>query len=155
MLTEQERCEIHKLMRHFPKKQAASLEALKVIQKSRGWVTDENLKAVSEILDMSPEELDGIATFYNLIFRRPVGRHVILICDSVSCWIRGSEHILEHLVSRLGGIGLGDTTEDNRFTLLPVSCLGVCEHAPALMIDDDWYGDLTPEKIDQILEQYE
>ena len=79
---------------------------------------------------MTPEELDGVATFYNLVFRRPVGRHVALICDSVSCWIMGYEKLRQGLTSRLN-VSLGETTADNRFTVLPIVCLGVCDHAPA------------------------
>ena len=102
---------------------------------------------------MTPDELDSVATFYNLIFRKPVGRHVILICDSVSCWVMGYRGMEEHLKARLG-IGFGETTADGRFTLLPNACLGVCERAPAMMIDEDLHTDLHPEKIDQILEKY-
>jgi NADH-quinone oxidoreductase subunit E len=102
---------------------------------------------------MTVDELEGVASFYNLIFRKPVGRHVILICDSISCWIMGYERMREHLTTRLG-INLGETTADGRFTLLPIDCLGACDHAPALMIDDDLHGDLDPEKIDEILNKY-
>src|SRR5262249_28598428 len=98
------------------------------------------------------DELDGVATFYNLIFRRPVGQHVILLCDSVSCWIMGYERLQTHLRTRLG-ITLGETTADGQFTLLPIPCLGTCDHAPALMIDDALYRDLDPEKLDLVLEQ--
>jgi NADH-quinone oxidoreductase subunit E len=119
-----------------------------------GWVSDDGLQDLAEFLDMTAEELDSVATFYSLIFRRPVGRHVILICDSISCWIMGYENLRAHLAARLG-IGLGETSEDGRFTLLPIPCLGTCDHAPAMMIDEELYLDLTREKIDQILSQYE
>ena len=98
--------------------------------------------------------MDGVATFYNLIFRKPVGRHVILICDSISCWILGYEGILDRLRSRLG-IRVGETTPDSRFTLLPICCLGACDRAPAIMVDDDLYGDVTPDGLDEILEKYQ
>ncbi len=111
------------------------------------------LKDVSGLLGISPDELDGIATFYSLIFRRPVGRHVILICDSVSCWVMGYEKILSHLRKRLG-IGPGETSADGKFTLLPVACIGVCEHAPALIIDTEVYKDLDEERLDEILGKY-
>ncbi len=138
----------------YPQKRAACIEALKVVQQHRGWVSDEALDDVAELLEMTPDELDGVATFYNLIFRKPVGRHVILICDSVSCWIMGYDNLRDHLKSRLG-IDLGGTTPDGRFTLLPSVCLGACDHAPVMMIDDDLHLDLTPERIDQILAGYE
>ena len=103
---------------------------------------------------MTMDELDGIATFYSFIFRKPVGRHMILVCDSVSCWVMGYEEILAHLKERLG-IGFGETTGDGRFTLLPVSCIGSCHHAPALMVDGKLYGDLDIHKVDEILKTYE
>ena len=104
-------------------------------------------------LGMSPTDLDSVATFYNLIFRKPVGRHVIMVCDSVSCWIMGHERIRKHLSERLG-IEFGETTPDNRFTLLPIVCLGCCDHAPAMMVDGDLHSDLDPQKIDSGLEKY-
>lgn len=154
MLSEQETQEIQAELEHYEHKQAAGIEALKVVQEHRGWVSDEHLEDVAELLEMTPDELDSVATFYNLIFRQPVGRHVILLCDSVSCWIMGYERLREHLVERLG-IDFGQTTPDDRFTLLPMVCLGTCDHAPALMIDNDLHRDLEPGKIDAILAQYE
>jgi NADH-quinone oxidoreductase subunit E len=153
MLTEEERQEIARALRHYEQKRAACVEALKVVQEHRGWVSDEALREVARMLEMTPDELDSVATFYNLIFRRPVGRHVILICDTVSCWVMGYEALLEHLRHRWG-TDLGKTTADGRFTLLPVPCLGACDRAPVLMIDDDLHGDLDIEKLDQILEGY-
>jgi NADH-quinone oxidoreductase subunit E len=151
MLTEEERREIEAELQHYAQKQAVCIDALKTLQRHRGWVSDESIRDLAEFLEMTPEELDSVATFYNLIFRRPVGRHVILICDSVSCWIMGYDRIRDHLTARLG-IRLGETSADGRFTMLPIPCLGACDHAPALMIDDDTYQDLEPQKVDQILE---
>jgi NADH-quinone oxidoreductase subunit E len=105
------------------------------------------------MLDMTPDELEGVATFYNLIYRRPVGRHVVLLCNSISCWIMGYEPMRAHLKARLG-IDLGQTTANQRFTLLPIVCLGACDHAPVMMIDDDLHHDLTAEKVDGILRKY-
>lgn len=153
MLTEEEKREIEAEFQHYDRKQAAGLEALKIVQRHRGWVSDESLRDVAEFLEMTPAELDGVATFFNLIFRRPVGQHVILLCDSVSCWIMGCDRLREHLTARLG-IGFGETTPDGLFTLLPIACLGACDHAPAMMIDDELYGDLDPEKVDGILQRY-
>jgi len=154
MLTEDERTEIEAVVQHYRQKQAACVEALQIVQSHRGWVADESIRDLAELLDMTPDELDSVATFYSLIYRRPVGRHVILICDSVTCWIMGYEDLLEHLTDRLG-IGLGETTEDGRFTLLPVACLGACDHAPAIMIGDKLYDDLDRLKIDRILQEYD
>lgn len=154
MLTKEEIREIEEEVKLFPQKKAACIEALKIVQNNRGWVSDENIEDLSALLGMSPDELDNVATFYNLVFRQPVGRHVILICDSVSCYILGYQQILDHLKEKLG-IVYGETTGDGRFTLLPIPCLGTCDHAPALMIDQDLHRDLTVKKIDKILSKYE
>src|SRR4051794_22014205 len=123
MLTVQEKELIDKAISQVPVKKAAGIEALKIVQEHRRWISDESLKAVAQYMEMSPEELDSVATFYNLIFRKPVGRHIILVCDSISCWVMGYENILQHLTRRLE-IDLGQTTTDGRFTLLPNCCLG-------------------------------
>jgi NADH-quinone oxidoreductase subunit E len=154
MLTEKEITKIDQEISHLPHKSAACIEALKIVQQERGWVSDNSIKLIAEHLETSPEEVDSVATFYNLIFRKPVGRHVILLCDSISCWVVGYERIRDHLKARLG-IDWGETTGDDRFTLLPIPCLGTCDHAPAMMIDNDLHRDLTAERIDEILEQYQ
>ncbi len=153
MLSAEERKEIEAELAHYPDKRAVCIDAMKVVQQHRGWVSDEALRDVAELLEMSVDELDSVATFYNLIFRKPVGRHVIMVCDSVSCWIMGYDRVRDHLTSRLG-IKLGETTPDGRFTLLPIVCLGTCDHAPAMMVDNDLHRDLDTEKIDSILEKY-
>jgi NADH-quinone oxidoreductase subunit E len=154
MLTIQEKQLIDKAVSQVPVKKAAGIEALKIVQENRRWISDESLKAVAQYMDMSAEELDSVATFYNLIFRKPVGRHVILVCDSISCWVMGYENILQQLTQQLG-IELGQTTTDGRFTLLPNCCLGTCDCAPALMIDNDLYRNLTTEMLSDILKKYE
>ena len=154
MLTADEQKEIDEHIKEYPNKRAACIEALKVVQENRRWISDGSLKDIADYLEMTIDELDSVATFYNLVFRKPVGKHVILICDSVSCYILGYEKILDYLDKKLG-IKLGETTEDDRFTLLPIPCLGTCDHAPALMIDNDLYRDLSEEKLDKILDQYE
>jgi NADH-quinone oxidoreductase subunit E len=153
MLSPEERREIEAEFPHYPNKESVCIDAMKIVQKHRGWISDDALRDIGELLGMSPADLDGVATFYNLLFRRPVGRHVIYLCDSVSCWIMGSDRQCRHLSQRLG-VMPGETTPDSRFTLLPIVCLGDCDHAPVMMIDDDLHHDLEPEKIDRILEDY-
>jgi NADH-quinone oxidoreductase subunit E len=153
MLTAKEKKEIEAEFPRYEQKRAACVEALKIVQRHRGWVSDETLIDVAEFLELNPAELDAVATFYNLIFRKPVGKHIILVCNSVSCWIMGSERILEHLQDRLD-IVLGETSADGVFTLLPIVCLGACDQAPAMMIDDQLYGNLDSVKIDEILSTY-
>ena len=110
------------------------------------------VKEIAEFLEISPAEVDSVATFYNLIFRKPVGRHVILLCDSISCYVMGYKKLYEEIRNRLN-IKFGETTTDNRFTLLPNACLGCCDHAPALMIDHDLYRDVTGEALDGIFQR--
>lgn len=154
MLSPEERQEIEAEMPHYPDKQAVAIDAMKIVQRHRGWISDESIRDIAEFLDMSADDLDSVATFYNLIFRKPVGRHVILVCNSVSCWVMGYDRLRERLCQRLG-IQLGETTSDRRFTLLPIVCLGTCDHAPALMIDNDLYRDLSPDSAEQMLEGYQ
>ncbi len=154
MLTDEIKREIEEEMKRVPQKRAVCIEALKIVQRHRGWVSDQSLNELAQFLEMSSDELDSVATFYNLIFRKPVGKHVILVCDSVSCWVMGYESIRDYLRRRLS-IDFGQTTPDGKFTLLPIVCLGACDHAPAMMIDSQQYVDLTPEKIDSILAEYE
>jgi NADH-quinone oxidoreductase subunit E len=152
VLTEEERQEIEAEIHQYAQKRGVCIDALKIVQRRRGWVSDESVRDLAEFLEMTPDELDSVATFYNLIFRKPVGRRVILICDSVSCWIMGYDRIREHLTARLG-IALGETSADGEFTMLPIACLGACDHAPALMIDETLHQDLEPNEIDRILER--
>lgn len=153
MLSAEEKKEIEEAIGLVPYRKAAAVEALKVVQQHRRWVSDESLREIAEYMEMTAEELDSVATFYNLIFRRPVGRHIILLCDSISCWVMGHERIQDKLKEVLG-IGYGQTTSDERFTLLPNPCLGTCDCAPALMIDNDLYRKVDPGRLNEILDKY-
>jgi len=154
MLTTEEKHEIDEAIRLVPVRKAAGIEAMKIVQEHRKWLSDESLGDIASYMGMSVEELDSVATFYNMLFRKPVGRHVILLCDSISCWVMGYEEIQVYLKNTLG-IGLGETTPDGRFTLLPNCCLGTCDCAPALMIDNDLHRNLTIAQLDEILKKYE
>jgi NADH-quinone oxidoreductase subunit E len=126
------------------------VDLLRAIQAHHGWVSDEGVLLTAETLGVLPIEVEEVATFYDKIFRREVGRRVIHVCDSICCWATGAEMIAGHLQKSLG-IGHGETTADGLFTLLPTCCLGACGDAPAMMIGLTTYGHLTPEKIDRIL----
>ncbi|MGB8491860.1 MAG: NADH-quinone oxidoreductase subunit NuoE [Bacteroidales bacterium] len=153
MLSEEEKNEIIAEVAQYPVPANACIDALKIVQQHRGWISDESVADIARILDMSAAQVDDTATFYSRIYRKPVGRHILLICDSVTCLIMGYESIYEHVSKKLG-IRFGETTSDGRYTLLPISCLGDCDHAPAVMVDDDHYVDLTPERMDEIIESY-
>jgi NADH-quinone oxidoreductase subunit E len=152
VLSEQELREIDAEIAHVPYRQAVAIDALKIVQAHRGWVSDESLRAIARHLEMSAEELDGVATFYNLIFRRPVGENVILLCNSISCWIKGCDKLQAQISTELG-IGLGETTGDNRYTLLPVTCLGACDKAPVMMVGEELHEDVTEQGLAAIFRE--
>ncbi|MCW8893580.1 MAG: NADH-quinone oxidoreductase subunit NuoE, partial [Deltaproteobacteria bacterium] len=118
------------------------IDILRAVQLNHGWVPDEGVELTAKILGLTPIEVEEIATFYDKIFRQPVGRYPIHICDSVCCWSRGGEKLAEHLQQTLG-VAFGQTTEDGLFTLLPSCCLGGCGRAPGVMIHQSFYGPLT------------
>ena len=120
MLSDEERREIEAEIAHYPQKRAVCIDAMSMVQRHRGWISDETLADIAAFLDMTADELDGVATFYNLIFRKPVGRHVILICDSVSCWLLGYNQMKSHLRAELGHRP-GRDDQRRSFTLLPSS----------------------------------
>src|SRR6056297_1788306 len=124
-LADWERAAIDEELEKYEDAGAVGVEALRAVQAERGWVSDEALRAVADYTGIPASQLEGVATFYNLVFRQPVGRHVIFVCDSVSCWLCGYDQLVDALRGKLG-IDFGQTTEDGRFTLLPSVCLGNC-----------------------------
>jgi len=154
VLSETERSAIEHEMHHYEDPRAASIEALKIVQKARGWVPDGACDAIGAILGIPASDVEGVATFYSQIFRVPVGRHIIRVCDSMTCYIGGHESVLDSIRNEIG-IEPGQTSTDGRFTLIPVCCLGNCDKAPALMIDDDTFGDVQPGGVAQLLESYQ
>lgn len=147
------RAEIEEVIHHYPDPRAASIDALKIVQRVHGWVPDGAIPALAEVLGIPASDVEGVATFYSQIFRVPVGRHVIRVCDSMTCYINGHEQVLESISKQIG-CGLGETTADGRYTLLPVCCLGNCDKGSTIMVDDDTYGGMTPENVVGVLENY-
>ena len=145
-LNAHEEMEIAAQIQHYPQPQAATIEALKIVQQHQGWVSDGKLKAIAQRLQMSPDEVESVATFYNKIYRQPVGRTVISLCDSVSCWIMGYQGLAQALTQELD-ISLGETTPDGALTLLPTPCLGACDHAPVAMIGNQRAHQLSPASV--------
>jgi NADH-quinone oxidoreductase subunit E len=128
------------------------IDVLRAIQDQNSWVPDEGIELAAAILGLSPLQVEEIATFYDKIYRQPVGKRVIHVCDSICCWSRGGEEVYGYLRQKLG-VEPGGTTVDGVFTLLPTCCLGACGEAPAMMVGLTTYGNLTPERIDAILER--
>ena len=152
-LSEEEIRALDAIVGHYPDRRAAAATAMRVLQSRRRWLSDEALVDLGGYLGTSVEELDGLATFSNVLFRKPVGRHVILVCDSFACWSLGYAELREALEAQLG-VGMGETTPDGRFTLLPIVCLGACDRGPALMVDADLHGPLAPGDVAGVLEAY-
>jgi len=149
----QDREAIMHSIEHYDDARAASIDALKIVQKRHGWVPDEAIAAIGGILDIPSADVEGVATFYNLIFRKPVGRHVIKVCDSIGCFLTGYDELIAAIKQHLH-IDYGHTTVDGRFTLLPICCLGNCDKGPVIMIDDDTHGPVTSAQVASLLETY-
>jgi NADH-quinone oxidoreductase subunit E len=154
VLSDAEVREIEEECAHLPDRKSAAIDAMMIVQRHRGWVSDESLGAIAHLLGMSVENLDSIATFYNLIFRKPVGRHVVMVCDSVSCYVMGADPLRKQIEAHLG-IGMGQTTDDGRFTLLPIVCLGACDKAPTMMIGDELIENVDGEQLDGVFGRFE
>ncbi len=155
LLSAESRADIDRWIAKYPadRKSSAVMAALRIVQdQNGGWLTTELMDAVAEYLEMEPLAVYEVATFYSMYEHKPVGRHKICVCTNISCMLCGSDGVVEHLQNRLG-IKLGETTEDQRFTLKEVECLGACVNAPMFSIGRDYYEKLTPEKIDAILDK--
>ena len=131
---------------------AAMVESLRMIQQEHGWVSDAHLEEAAALLGVSTAEIEDVATFFSLIFRRPVGERLILLCDGASCWLNGADAVRDAVMARLG-IGFGETTADGQYTLINICCVGGCDHAPAAVIGRDrkLVGPLSPDDLDRLL----
>lgn len=157
LITEASRSEIDQWIVKYPpeQKQSAVMAALRIVQdQNGGWLTRELMDAVADYLEMPPIAVYEVATFYSMYEHKPVGRHKICVCTNVSCMLRGSDEIVDHLENKLG-VKLGETTPDNKITLKEVECLAACANAPMFQIGRTYYEDLTPDKVDEILTQLE
>ncbi|HFQ14475.1 MAG TPA: NADH-quinone oxidoreductase subunit NuoE [Gammaproteobacteria bacterium] len=157
LISDASRAEIDRWIAKYPpeQKRSAVMAALRILQdQNKGYLTTDLMDAVAEYLAMPPIAVYEVATFYSMYELEAVGRHKICVCTNISCMLRGSDEIVAHLNKRLG-IGLGETTQDGRFTLKEVECLGACVEAPMFQIADKYYGNLTPETVDEILDGLE
>lgn len=156
MLSESSMAEIEHELAKYPadRRQSALLAALRIAQDEHRWLSNELIEHVAEVIGVPAVRAYEVATFYSMYELSPVGRHKICLCTNISCMLRGSREIEDHIKGKLG-IGFGETTEDGRFTLKEVECLAACAGAPMMQIGRDYYEELTPEKVDQILENLE
>jgi NADH-quinone oxidoreductase subunit E len=126
------------------------MDVMYALQNHYGYMTDDAVLEAAEMLDLTPLEVEELATFYNFIYREPVGKFVIHVCDSTVCWMHDHESITEYLCAKLN-VEVGEVTRDGLFSVLPVCCIGYCDMAPAMLVNRKAYGNLTPERIDGIL----
>jgi NADH-quinone oxidoreductase subunit E len=155
LFSPQVRQEIDRWVEKYPAdwKQSACMAALMIVQDDNGgWLDDASMDRVAAYLDMPAIAVYEVATFYSMYELKPVGRHKICVCTNVSCMVCGSERVVDHLEAKLG-IKLGQTTDDGRFTLKEVECLGACGGAPMMQIGHKYYENLTPDLIDSILSE--
>lgn len=157
LITDASKAEIDRWVAKYPpeQKRSAVMAALRILQdQNKGYLTNDLMDAVAEYLQMPAIAVYEVATFYSMYELDEVGTHKICVCTNISCMLRGSDEIVEHLSKRLG-IGLGETTTDGRFTLKEVECLGACVEAPMFQIADQYHGNLTPVTVDEILDGLE
>jgi NADH-quinone oxidoreductase E subunit len=152
MISQEARDRMRAVAARYPSARSAMLPALHIAQDEEGYVTPEGVEAVAEALDVRPDEVDMVVSFYSMYFRKPVGRHVVKVCTSISCYLRGCDALLEHLEERLG-VRRGETTPDGEFTLLPIECLASCGTAPVLQVNDAFVENVTLERADALVER--
>ncbi len=151
MLSEKAIAEIKEARSRYPDPRSALLPALAIAQRENdGWLSPEVMIEVAEVMELPPAEVGSVTSFYTMFHRRPVGKYLIQVCTNISCSLLGAEHVLQYIKGRLG-IEVGETTPDGLFTLLTVECLGSCGTAPMMQINDTYYENLTPQKVDVIL----
>jgi NADH-quinone oxidoreductase subunit E len=144
--------EFDRLLTRYPDGKAAILPALYLAQKEFGFVSDEAIVYIAGLVGTSSAEVEGVATFYTMYNRKPVGKYHVQICRNISCSLLGAEHLIEHVSKKLG-VRPGETTPDGKFTLAKVECLGSCGTAPVMQVNDEYHENLTVESIDRILDQ--
>jgi NADH-quinone oxidoreductase subunit E len=145
---------IVQLMDRYPYRRSALLPALYLVQEEAGYVSEDSMAEVGDLLHLTPADVKSVASFYSMYFKEPVGRHTIDVCTNLACKARNCDQVVEHICKTLS-VQLGDTTEDGRFHVEEVECLGQCERAPMIEIDLEPYGPLdTPEAIDAALDKY-
>lgn len=146
--------EFDEILKKYPEKRAALLPTLHLAQREFGWISADVMKYIGQLLDIPVQEVYDTASFYTMFKLEPTGKYLIQVCSTLSCYLRGSKEIVEHIKSKYG-IDVGETTKDGKFTLWKVECLGACGTAPVVQINDDYYEEMTIEKLDQVLDKLE
>ena len=154
MLSQAANQQIQALMNKYPRKRSALIPSLQLAQKEAGYLSNDTICEIARIFELTPNEVYEVATFYTMFYKKPVGKYVIQVCTNISCLLCNAEDIVSRLTGKLG-IRFGETTPDGKYTLLETECLGSCGTSPVIQINETYYEELTPEKVDQILDSLE
>ncbi len=154
MLPERLREEIRAVEKRYSTKRSAVMEALRIVQREKGYIEKEDMEEIACMLGMRPVSVNEVTAFYTMYNIQPVGRYHIQVCRNISCSLLGAEHLISYM-ERLLNIKVGETTQDGKFTLSTVECLGSCGTAPMMQINDTYYENLTEERIEEILKGLE
>jgi NADH-quinone oxidoreductase E subunit len=152
MISEQSKQRMRDLAARYPMARSAVLPALHIVQQVEGYITPDGLQAVAEVLNMTVDDVESVATFYTMYYQHPKGKKVIKVCNSISCYLRNCDSLIEHLEQRLG-IKRGETTPDGNYTLMTVECLASCTTAPVLQVNDEFVENVTLEQADALLDE--
>ena len=153
MFTEEAKQKLDTIITKYPTRKAALLPALWVAQEENGgWLPREAMKEVADYLGLPAADVEGVATFYTMYNKVPVGKYHVEVCHNIVCMVVGADQLIDHIGDKLG-IEKGETTPDRKFTLSGAECLGACANAPCMMVGDTYYEDLTPEKADRIIDE--
>ncbi len=149
------RARLDQLFTLYPTKQACLLPALWMVQEAHGWISEQAIGEVAEVLDLTPAYVKGVVTFYTMYHTHPVGRHFVQVCTTSPCNICGAEDVVKALLKETGCGELGATSPDGRFTVIEVECLGACGFPTPILVDDDFIENVAPEKVKGIVQRYE
>ncbi len=142
------------LLKRYPTKQAALLPALFMVQEARGWISEQAMCEIAEVLELTPAYVRGVTSFYTMYHQHPVGEHFIQVCTTTPCNICGAEDVVDAFLEKTGCGELGATSPDGKFTVIEVECLGACGFPTVVMIDNDFIESVTPEKVPELLGRY-
>ncbi len=151
MISEQAKQRMRDLAARYPVARSAVMPALHIAQQEEGYITPEGLQAVAEAINLTVADVESVATFYTMYYQRPQGQKVIKVCNSISCYLRNCDALVEHLEQRLG-VKRGETTADGRYTLMTAECLASCSTAPVLQVNDEFVENVTFESADALVD---
>ncbi len=154
VFTAERKKQLDDLLKGYPTKRAALLPALWMVQEARGWISDQSMAEVAQVLDLTPAYVKGVVTFYTMYHQHPVGKHFVQVCTTTPCNLCGAEDVVQALLQHTGCKELGSTSPDGRFTVIEVECLGACGFATPVMIGDDFLESVTPDRVPDLLKRY-